>query len=343
MADTKKEHYVPRCYLVNFEGKDNRIKVYDKAIMKVRSQLKGEIAAENYFYDIDFDKIIENIDSNKDQAMKNDIRQITGIDSWETIKNTVLNPKYIEKEFLCKLEGIYGPLLKQVIEKSYNGNEWVIKNCSPFSENEKTLLSFFLAIQSVRTRAYRDTIKQTFEKMYETLAYKQQMKEVDAIPKEYFKVNANEDFIKLEHCGMLLDEEIAIHFAETLMNHIWVMYVNKTDQPFYTSDNPISTIPHKHDKYISYGGFASDGVEVVFPLSPNLLIAMYEKKWHSKSYKDRTFIPIYNKEIVDYYNYAQVVNSFRCVYSQKENFEMAEKICNEHPEIRDPSNRVKVS
>lgn len=342
MADTKKEHYVPRCYLENFEGEDSRIKVYDKAIMQIRNQLKSEIAAENYFYDIDFDKMMQRVDSSEHETIKNDIKKIVGIDDWDTIVNTVLNPKHIEKEFLCKVENFYGPLLKEIIKKSYNGNEWVMQNCKPFSEEEKTFLSLFIAIQIVRTRAYRDIMKQTFEKFYEAFAYKQQMNDTDALPRECFKASVNDDFIKLEHSGMLLDEETAIHFAETLMNHIWVMYVNKTDHPFYTSDNPVSTIPHKHDKYISHGGFASEGVEVVFPVSPKLLIAMYEKKWHSQFYDDRTFIPIYDKEYVDYYNYAQVVNSFRCIYSQKENFDIAKKICDEHPEIRDSSNRVTV-
>ena len=62
MADTKKEHYVPKCYLENFEGEDSRIKVYDKAIMQIRNQLKSEIAAKNYFYDIDFDKMMQRVD-----------------------------------------------------------------------------------------------------------------------------------------------------------------------------------------------------------------------------------------------------------------------------------------
>ena len=79
MADTKKEHYVPRCYLENFEGEDSRIKVFDKAIMQVRSQLKGEIAAENYFYDIDFDKIMQNIDSSKHESIKNDIKKPSAV------------------------------------------------------------------------------------------------------------------------------------------------------------------------------------------------------------------------------------------------------------------------
>ena len=59
MADTKKEHYVPRCYLENFEGEKGKIQVFDKAILQIRPQTKENIAAENYFYDIDFDKMMD--------------------------------------------------------------------------------------------------------------------------------------------------------------------------------------------------------------------------------------------------------------------------------------------
>lgn len=54
MADTKKEHYVPRCYLKHFEADNGKIKVFDKKIMQVREQHILEVAMENYFYDIDF-------------------------------------------------------------------------------------------------------------------------------------------------------------------------------------------------------------------------------------------------------------------------------------------------
>ena len=54
MADTKKEHYVPRCYLKHFEADNGKIQVFDKKIMQVREQRSFEVAMENYFYDIDF-------------------------------------------------------------------------------------------------------------------------------------------------------------------------------------------------------------------------------------------------------------------------------------------------
>lgn len=343
MADTKKEHYVPRCYLGNFEGDNNRIYVFDKAQLQIRHQLKEQIAAENYFYDIDFDKIMQSIDVDKHNGIIDDIKRITGNDNWEEIKTSVLDPKHIEKTFFSKLEGEYSVLLKNIISKSYNGNEWVMKNCSPFSEEEKVRLSLFLAVQIIRTRAFRDSIKQIIEKTYQALAYKQQMNGDDPLSKEEFVVEANKDYVKLQHAGMILDEEVGVQISETLLNHIWVMYVNKTNQPFYTSDNPVLTIPHKKNEYISYSGLASEGIEIVFPVSPNLLIAMYDRKWYSSSFRDRSFIPLNDKEFIDYYNQVQVIHSFRCIYSKESNFELANDICKNHPEICDPSNRVEVN
>jgi len=38
MADTKKEHYVPRCYLKNFVLDNDRINVFDKFKTQIRPQ-----------------------------------------------------------------------------------------------------------------------------------------------------------------------------------------------------------------------------------------------------------------------------------------------------------------
>lgn len=44
MADTKKEHYVPRCYLKNFIGENDRIQVFDKYKMQTRPQKIMDVA-----------------------------------------------------------------------------------------------------------------------------------------------------------------------------------------------------------------------------------------------------------------------------------------------------------
>lgn len=342
MADTKKEHYVPRCYLENFEDNNGRIHVFDKVIIQTRNPKKEEIAHENYFYDMDIEKLISDVPLEQREKIINDIKEITGCDDWDTIVTEIINPKHIEKKFFCEVEGVYGPLLKRIIQNSYSGNQWVIDHCAPFSEDDKSMLSLFLAIQIIRTKAFRDSIHQISEKTFQTLLYKQQLNDEVSISREDINVKANSEYIKLLHLDMILDEDMALEMAEVFSNHIWVMNVNKTSTPFYTSDNPVLTIPHIKDKYMTYGGYNSKGVEVVFPVSPNLLLSMYEKRQFSSYFNDRSFRIIKDDTTVDYYNRVQVAQSFRCVFSNMNEFSIAKDMCDKYPEIRDPNNRITV-
>lgn len=232
------------------------------------------------------------------------------------------------------MEEIYSDLLQKFISKSYDGNNWVIKNCNICSEIEKEYMALFIAIQIIRTKSFRATLGDTFAQFYQTLAYKLQMNNENALPKEAFEVEANEDFVKLQHSTMILDEEMAVEIAETLCNHIWVIYVNKTDYPFYTSDNPVATIPHKRDEYMSYGGLASEGVEIVFPISPKLLLAMYEKETYKDKIQDRKYIELSSKVQIDYYNCQQVYHSYRCVFSGKITLILQNRYVKKHPSCK---------
>jgi len=341
MADTKKEHYVPRCYLKNFVLENDRIKIFDRFKMQVREQRIMDVAMENYFYDINFDKLIQRAENDEQEKIKADLQGILGTDKWEDVIEQ-LDEKHIEKEFFSQLEGIYSELLQIIIDKSHNGNNWVMENCCAFSEIEKSFMSIFIAIQIIRTKSFRDTLGDIINKTYQTLAYKSQMYDEDALPKEAFECEVDSDFVKLQHSGLILDEEMAVGIAETLCNHIWVMYVNKTEYPFYTSDNPIATIPHKHDKYMSYGGLNSEGVEIVFPISPNLLLAMYEKNTYEKMFTDRKFVVLTSKDEIDYFNRQQVYQSYRCIFSGKNNFELAEEMCKEYPQLQKYQSHIKV-
>ncbi len=341
MADTKKEHYVPRCYLKNFILENDRIKVFDKFKMQIREQRIMDVAMENYFYDINFEKLMQKAEADESEKIKTDLKKIVGQDDWEVVKN-LLDEKHIEKNFFSKLEEIYSILLHRFISKSYDGNSWVVENCNICSEIEKEFMSLFIAIQIIRTKSFRANLGDTIAKFYQTLAYKLQMNNENALSKEDFEVEANADFVKLQHSSIILDEEMALNIAETLCNHIWVIYVNKTDYPFYTSDNPVATIPHKFDKYMSYGGFASEGVEIVFPISPKLLLAMYEKETYKDKLQDRKYIVLSSKNQIDYFNCQQVYHSYRCVFSGKNNFDIAEKMCKENPELQKYFSHIEV-
>ena len=143
MADTKKEHYVPRCYLQNFATIQNRIDVFDKWKMMVRqNQDIINVAMENGFYDLDLISLLQKMDTEMYDKAKVDLMDILGTDKWEEAKQIIGNPKEIEKKHFVKLEGIYSSLLQAIVKKGY-GSSWVIKNCYALSEEEKIHLSLF--------------------------------------------------------------------------------------------------------------------------------------------------------------------------------------------------------
>ena len=341
MADTKKEHYVPRCYLKNFSLENDKIKVFDKFKMQVREQSIMDVAMENYFYDIKFDELLKKAEQEEREKIKQDLMELLETDEWEDVV-AKLDEKRLEKEFFSQLEGMYSKLLKIFINKCYDGNDWVMENCLACSEIEKSLMAFFIAIQTVRTKSFRNNISDIISKGYQVIAYKSQMNDEDALPIEAFECEANPDFVKLQHSSMILDKELILEIAETYCNHIWVMYVNKSDYSFYTSDNPVVTIPHKRDEYFNYGGIKSKAVEVVLPISPKLLLAMYERTSFDKVFSDRQFYVLTSKDEIDYFNYVQVYHSYRCIFSGKNNFELAEKTCKEKPELQEYLSHVEV-
>ena len=343
MADTKKEHYVPRCYLRNFAFGSDRINVFDKSKMQVRTNQKLlDVAMENHFYDLDFDKYIKKEEPEVQEKIVEDLKHILGADDISEAMEKLGGDKHIEQQFFSPLEGVYSEVLRNVIKKSYGGNKWVMENCWALSYGEKDILSFFIAVQIIRTKSFRDTIGSTFEQFVQALAYKVQMHDTDALPRDAFEVSVNEDNVKLEHSNMILDPEMAISLASAIREHIWVIYVNKTAVPFWTSDDPVVNIPHKHDQFISYSGLKSEGIEILFPISSDLLLGMYDAQLFGNMLSDRKFLPA-NLDMVEYSNRAQVIHSQRCVFSHSDDFSLAEKICTENPKFREVTTKIEVS
>lgn len=344
MADTKKQHYVPQCYLRHFASPKGRINVFDKEKMEVRTnQDISNIAIKNRFYDFNLFEMYKKAEPNQQTKIKAELGGLLDSDDFDAALKDIDSKQYIEKEFFSKhIESLYSYILEKIITKSYNGNQWVMENCFALSENEKELFAYFVAIQIIRTNSFRETIGSMIEQFIGTMAYKSQIQEEDALPKKAFEVSVDKEYVKMQHNKMVLDPEIALEFAETIKQHIWVMYVNKTETPFYTSDDPIVNIPHKHDRFLSYGGLSSEGIEILFPISSNLLLGMYHSDTYKNGLTDREFIAVNEREWIDYFNRAQVIHSQRCISSIENNFILAEKVCNEFPDMQKFHPRVEV-
>lgn len=204
----------------------------------------------------------------------------------------------------------------------------------------KKFFSRYIAIQILRTKSVRENIRDTYEKINRELIYKEYKQQDITVTKEEIIIEANKTFIKLQHILLMLNDNYINRLSKTLQSHIWIFYINQTDIPFYTSDNPVTTIPHIFNKYLSYSGFNSKGVEVIFPINSKLLLAMYEKSYHRKSYKDCHFIEISDIDRVNTYNSFQVFACHRNIYSNSDNFDIALKLCKENPKIMDINNKI---
>lgn len=330
MADTKKEHYVPRFYLKEFCDNDEKIWVNDKRTRKTRKQKVSEIAMENYFYDLDIDKFTTDPEKEKGfKKVSDELIEKGKFDDFEQVKDFL--KKYIEKDYLSKIEPLFSNLLKNISKKTRKANRWYLKNCYSFSTNEKEILSIMFANQLIRTKSMREEQKDMIEKTTSFL-YNKLLKDEG---ESEVSVKMNKEGSKWHHISMMLDREHLETISEILKNHLWVMFINRTSKKYFTSDNPIAKIPNATNPNKGNLGVGSDGIELLFPISPDLTIGMYEKNYFSGTFSDRIFVEVYEPDLIDRFNIAQIVNSYRCIFSNKNDFSLVEKTLTKHPSYRD--------
>lgn len=92
---TKKEHYVPRCYLENWKNNKGQVWVYDRRLKKTRINNVYDIACERYFYDIDYKKL---------SVQKLKLLEKLGIEPAQ-------DEQFIEHFFSEHIEGVFSRLL----------------------------------------------------------------------------------------------------------------------------------------------------------------------------------------------------------------------------------------
>ena len=260
---TKKQHYVPQCYLNAWAmvDKPKQIYVYDKVKDSYRENAIEDVASERFFYDVNPNDVFtdEVLDFLRDRGIV-----------WETGEKS----QGIEHAFSELVEDSYSPLLKKIIEKADNATPWYISNCYFISEAEKIELSIFLAIQFLRTKAVRNTILDASDCLNQAL-------EDMGAPSETLKqFTVDKGEAKIVHTQILLSSKELTNVTTTLANHIWILGINRTQKKLFTSDNPIVTYGHSINPYLPTNGIAAQGVEVVFPISPSIALIMFEKTYH---------------------------------------------------------------
>lgn len=305
MSDARQasnEHFVPRLYLRAFVDKNEQVWVFDK--------ISGKAFRTN----------IKNVGSERNFFKFPDISREVGVD-----------PQVMENEYFVEIEGNYERLLADVKSRLVKK-----RSITPRQKNE---LAFYLAIQFMRTRSMRNLYTEIQEKaMTEVAKINAKLKEVE-IDWENVRLELDERYRGLLHAGFLTNPEIIHGFARALHNHIWLIRKNNTKLPFYTSDAPVSFRTHKEEEGPYTGaGIGSWSAEVVFPISPQYILVMLERDYFSRLHRlDMKVVAVEGEETINYYNRFAVINSERQIYCPTDQLELAQAMCDEYPELKEPN------
>lgn len=310
----KKQHYVPQCYLEAWAiPGTHQINVYDKELRKPRVSNILDVASENYFYDINFTK-----------ALTEEERQQTGLTEEEL--KVLSEDQFFENFFADEVEGDLSGLLKKVIANASQLTPWRQFNCYFISEDDKKELSCHLAVQHLRTKSTRNAIME----MSDCLS--QMLSDMGASSKTIEDMSVTKDSAKLMHGRMMSDFGELISIAVRMNSFIWMLGVNKTNRTYLTNDRPVGTFPHVRNGFVSMSGIMSEGVEVFYPISPNLILIMFDREYHKQiEHIDRHYFAIEDPDIIDHYNSLCIQQSERCVFSVNDDFSLIHRMLKDSP------------
>ena len=156
-------------------------------------------------------------------------------------------------------------------------NEILENNSVEFmEETEKINLASWILTQDSRTREYRNEIRQTYDIIKEKFI-------TNHFPDNQIK-NSEIDFPEefIQQVQMRLMQRFT-ELAPDIANYYWILSVNNTNIPYYTSDHPIikdNTFYNKcreiFNLFGSGKGYLNKGVEIHVPISPEYKIILVE-------------------------------------------------------------------
>ena len=299
---TKRQHYVPRCYLKWFSSDGKSIHTYDKKLSRQYDAAMMAVCFENDLYTISDEFVAKN---NSEPG------------------TSTINRLSIEKDFFSKdVEPNLDLVLRQLDEIREDwimGREQYYLNSKEKLEVALHLVSLYfrhpLLIESAvddymrMERASLDMIKEMMAVQTGEDGYRKLQIELEC---EKPVLGANLTF---------MSNELLMQFAEAIAKNIFVFWMS-TDNVFYTSDFPIVIYAHEKNVRPMYMGLAQYGGEVLFALSPKLALSIFDREcFKSDEDLDGCFILAQDKEI-KHHNLLQYVYAQRHVFSLNKDFRL---------------------
>lgn len=197
----------------------------------------------------------------------------------------------------------------------------------------------FLVMQWMRTRTYRDTIREVTQKSMQSLADK--LVEVNFPGAKKPKVTVDDQGMAAMHSQKIFDQEAVERMSDDLRRHYWVVGINNTEHLFYTSDHPVVRRGNQTQGGRRLVGILDPGIEFAFPLDSRHILLILERTHFAAWQKNNNRGIVLSADHVRDYNSLQVMRSSQRVLCADDDFHLAREVCAAHPEVRDP-NRPRV-
>lgn len=227
----------------------------------------------------------------------------------------------ITEKALREIEGRYDKAITNLIET---------KSVQDLTNEHFEDILDFVTVQMLRTKETRIEFEQAAQQFLDK--YDKELS--DELRKEVYET-LEKDSLRKMHKDMIAEKET---FKDIIRKMKWMLVINKTNFPFWTSDSPV--VKYNSIDHFPYGnlGLTSKGIEIHFPITPHLALLILDPlSFNSEPSK---------KIAKDYRNIIrerdlQVRGSTRFIFSTDSNFNFAKVMLRENPSLKD-QNRKRV-
>lgn len=252
-------------------------------------------------------------DKENDKIFQTNIKEI----AFEEEFYDKINEDQVTENILRDIETRFGKAIVSLIDQ---------KDISQLSKEDLEDIAEFITLQMIRTKEDRlsfEQIPKQFLEKFPKLGDKLKAEVDQAMEKESIRKNHNR--LIMEARGM---------FKEIIKGMKWILVINKTTFPYWSSDNPV--VEYNSMNHAPYGnlGLTTLGIEIHFPINPKLnLIICDPVSFQSEPNKKvaRDFRNIIRERDL------QVRYSTRFVFSNENNFNFARSMLKENPELKEPN------
>ncbi|WP_305064057.1 DUF4238 domain-containing protein [Methanococcoides sp.] len=212
------------------------------------------------------------------------------------------------ENYLSRIEDDQAYLFKDVI--NYQSLNFLTRdsfNC----------LRLSLLLQRTRTKAEKNKSNQIFEAF--SSKYIKPMMKSDEFLKKCKRTASYIDSCKIK-CpdSYKLTMEAALKNVDFIMDLEYVLLINKTSQNFIFGDNPVVFYNYKKIKNNSSIGCKSSGLQIYYPISNKIILALFDNDMYDIKKDTNTTIFVTMEKDVDALNTLQFSNCLDNVYYSEE-------------------------